>query len=63
VCVSECVCECECERVYVYVCEQIRSGLWLQHVRDGSSCRRPVARMVAPETLIKLLEASASACV
>ena len=55
-----CVCECECERVYV--CEQIRSGLWLQHVRDGPSCRRPVARMVAPETLRKLLEASACVC-
>jgi len=55
--VSACVCECEFERVYV--CEQIRSGLWLQHVRDGSSCRRPMGRMVAPETLKRLLEASA----
>ena len=37
--------------VCVCVCVQMRSGLRLQHVGGGPSCRIPVARMVAPETL------------
>ena len=59
------MCECECECVYmcVCVCVQMRSGLRLQHVGGGPSCRRPVARMEAPAKLKQFLETSACVCV